>query len=77
MDALLGLIVETIRTFLPVILWDMLVRKVNQVEAKRQKAELEKKYLENKQKVLEEAHGKSNRELINDAISKGTNTTKP
>lgn len=72
MEALLTLIVESIRTFLPVILWDMLVRKVNEVEAKRQKAELEKKYLQNEKKVLTEASNKSNRDLINDAIRKGT-----
>lgn len=71
MDSLLGLMVEAIRTFLPVIIWDMLVRKINEAEAKRQKAELEKRYVENKHKVLDEARGKSDRELINDAIKSG------
>lgn len=70
MDALIGLIVESIKTLLPVIMWDMLVRKINEVEAKRQKAELETKYLENKQKVLDENLGKSARDIINDAIRK-------
>lgn len=74
MDSLLGLLVEAIRTFLPVIIWDMLVRKINEAEAKRQKAELEKSYLENKHKVLDEARGKSARELLNDAIKSGNDT---
>lgn len=72
MDALLTAIVEALRAVMPVILWDMFVRKINELENKRQQAELEKKYAENELKVLKDSEGKSDIELIRDAARKGS-----
>ena len=72
MDRLIGLLVEMVRTFLPMIVWDMLVREINKAEARRQKAELDKKYVENKEQVRKDAEGRSARELLIDASKRGS-----
>ena len=76
MDALLTAIVQGMRAFLPALLWDMFVRKINELENKRQQAELEKNYAENELRVIKDAQGKSDIELLHDAASKG-NGSKP
>lgn len=76
MDALLTAIVTGMRAFLPALLWDMFVRKINELENKRQQAELEAKYAQNELKVIKDSAGKSAHELLLDAAAKG-NGDKP
>lgn len=73
MDALITAIVEGLRAVLPVLLWDMFVRKINELENKKQQAELEAQYAKNELKVKKDAEGKSDLELLLDASSKGAN----
>lgn len=76
MDALLTALVQGMRAIMPALLWDMFVRKINELENKRQQAELEAKYAQNELKVIKDAQGKSDLELLHDAASKG-NGSKP